>query len=383
METADRGLDDGKAAAVSEPSTTSSSGTSVTANDTGLARARWGRRAAVAAGWGLAAILAFLAATEVLLRWALPPYHGRVPFDRGMRISATDDAREHAASAGATNALKIAIVGDSIAMGAGNQRYAPFGPALEWMLNVNKGVAPVRVDVYARPSATYEQKGMVAAAISNGARIVVMSCSLNDAEDWGRGGELMARRPDTRMPEMPAWVRPIVDRTATGRLVYDRLYRAKRDRAYRRYYQYLFTPGYSGQEKLHSAILEIGQLCRSNGVAVAGILFPLLNQDLRPGRYVPYERMHGTFAGFFAEARIPFLDLYPAYARCDPVRLQNVPMLDPHPSEIGHRIAAEALFAFLLEQRMIPPAYAPRRLKDENMIEGWKKKLRAVGQPLD
>ena len=39
--------------------------------------------------------------------------------------------------------------------------------------------------------------------------------------------------------------------------------------------------------------------------------------------------------------------------------------------------------ASLLEQRLIPPAYAPRRLKDENMIEGWKKKLRAFGQPLD
>lgn len=336
---------------------------------------------ALAAGAAGAAV--FFVLVEILLRWTLPPYFGRIPFDRDLRFAGPDDSREHAASAGVTNALRIAVVGDSISMGVGNQRYAVFGYALESLLNVNRGVPPVRVDIYAHPSATYQQGKLVETAIAGGAKIVVLACSLNDAEDWGRGGELAARRPDTREPIPPAWAVPFVRHTATGRLIFDRLYREKRMRAYRRYYGFLFRPEYTGQKKLAEAVVEHQGLCRSNGVVLVGMLFPLLNQDLRPGHYEPYAGMHATMRAHFEAAGVPLLDLYPAFSGCDPVRLQNIPMLDPHPSEIAHRIAAVNLQQFLLERKLIPPAYAPKKLRDEHLIETWKKKLAAFGQPLE
>ncbi len=343
---------------------------------------RIGRNLARAAVWTPALALAGLAAIELFLRATLPPTYGRIPFDRGMSLYLTDDSREHPFSAGATNELRVAVIGDSVAMGAGVQRYAAVGPALEVLLNLNAGPPPVRVDVYARPSAAYEQVRLVRKALANGARVVVLACCLNDAEDWAEGLNLVRRRPDTAEPEPPAWARFLVARTFTGRLLFDRLDQRRRDRDFRRYYEYLYAPGYSGLDKFRAAVAEMADLCRAGGAQLVGMLFPLLNQDLRPEAYRPYARMHAVVRGFFDAAGVPFLDLHPAFARADPVRVQNIPRLDPHPNEIGHRLAAETLFEFLLERGLLPAAYRPHGLRDPHLVNGWKKKLRAYGQPL-
>lgn len=324
--------------------------------------------------------LAALAFLELALRALVPPSALHFAFDRGMNIIREDKERDHPWTAGVTNPCVVAVIGDSITVGSGNQRYSRLGSVLEWMMNTRNDTPPVRVDVFARPTATYQQAEFVDDALGRGAKVVVLVCSPNDAEDWENGAELMARRPDLHEWHPPAWLAPLYEHTALGRLIAMRMDRDRRYRGFLAYCNYLYAPGYPGLKKFHDAIAAYRAKCDAHGARIVGIMFPLLNQDLRPGHYDAFLPAHRTVAGFFREAGVPFLDLYPTLSRCDPDRLQNIPLLDAHPNEVCHRIAAEQLFFFMIENGIIPRDYYPRQFTDAHLIETWKKKLRDVGQ---
>jgi hypothetical protein len=65
---------------------------------------------------------------------------------------------------------------------------------------------------------------------------------------------------------------------------------------------------------------------------------------------------------------LSYVDLFPCFKDMDQSRLQYIPYKDSHPSEIAHRIAAEALWQDLVHSGLLPtkikrgcrPSY-PRR----------------------
>ena len=54
------------------------------------------------------------------------------------------------------------------------------------------------------------------------------------------------------------------------------------------------------------------------------------------------------------EAGLEVLDLLRFYEGVDARRLAVVPFSDPHPNELAHRIAADAIAEYLIERRMVP-----------------------------
>ncbi len=180
---------------------------------------------------------------------------------------------------------------------------------------------------------------------------------------------------------MERWLHLLARRSRLVRLALLAVERERRRRGYLAYYRFLHRPDYSGARRFAEAVREIKAACdAASAVRVCAILFPLLHQDLRPGRY-EFRPLHEAIAAVFREAGIPLLDLYPAMAGSDSERLQAIPMMDHHPNEIAHRIAAEELFFFLLERGMIEPERAPRRFNERDRIARWHRKLEALGQP--
>jgi len=330
----------------------------------------------------LLAVCGLFLMAEGALRWWLPPAAETIPFDRSTRLLGVDDSREHPWAGSHSNAWTLAVVGDSIAMGVGNQKCHRLAFVLEWFLNVGTAAPPARVRLYAEPSSTYQQVDDVRRAIADGASVVVLAISLNDTEDWSRPAELMAMRPDRREWSVPAWLQPLARRSRVVQVTLRAIERDRRLAGYLRYYRFLYRPEYSGFARFRTALQEIRAAADANGVKVAAVLFPLLIADLRPGRY-PFEPMHAAVAEACAAAGIPLLDLRSAMAASTPDRLQLIPMVDAHGSEIAHRIAAEAMFYFLLEQGFVEPARRPANVREAERLRTWAKKFRALGQPLD
>lgn len=130
-------------------------------------------------------------------------------------------------------------------------------------------------------------------------------------------------------------------------------------RAFVRYYERIYDKGYSGWKNFEGTIPRIKQMCRDADAEFMAFIFPLLSDDLRPGRY-PFVFAHEAIRGVFQAHDLICLDLVKAFSGLSPVRLQAVPDLDPYPSEISHRIAAESIFRFLLENSLVDAAYEPR-----------------------
>ena len=53
-------------------------------------------------------------------------------------------------------------------------------------------------------------------------------------------------------------------------------------------------------------------------------------------------------------AGLPLLDLRPFYTGIDARRLAVVPFSDPHPNELAHRIAADAIADYLIDHSVLP-----------------------------
>lgn len=95
-------------------------------------------------------------------------------------------------------------------------------------------------------------------------------------------------------------------------------------------------------------LLEINQRIRSNGGVLVVMIFPLLYDF---DNY-PFKEIHDKIIAVCADAKIPVLDLLPAYSRWRDIELWANPT-DQHPNELAHRIAAEQLYNFLIEQKLI------------------------------
>ena len=83
-----------------------------------------------------------------------------------------------------------------------------------------------------------------------------------------------------------------------------------------------------------------------------------------------------------ADLDIPALDLFPVYQGMSPDRLQVIPLIDGHPNEIGHRIAAEALFEFLIRQQYVSRHYMPKH-RGYQSRKYWASMTERKLQPMD
>ena len=322
---------------------------------------------------------------EIALRIAVPASMPNALADRSLTYFQPDGERQHPWSSGpeATNLLRIAVVGDSFAWGEGVQSDDRYANRLERLLNLKTGMPPAEVRVFAEcGTSTFQQIRLVDEALKWNPRFVILGVCLNDMEDWTNPKQLAGWRSKL-LPFVPP--RPIARVLRCSRALnwmYTHAQLMGAHRAEFRYYRHLYNPSYSGFRRFCESMQIMNDKCRESHAVFVPMIFPLLSDDFKEGRY-PFEYAHAAIRARCEELHIPCLDLLPDFRGVSPDRVQVIPELDPHPNEIGHRMAAEALLRFLLDRGFIPPGYQPEeRASEMAQRHKWERMFQRMQNPL-
>jgi hypothetical protein len=104
-----------------------------------------------------------------------------------------------------------------------------------------------------------------------------------------------------------------------------------------------------GADEKFRMMADFNREVTAGGARLVVILFPMLYSF---GNY-PLAGVHRKMGDFCNRESIPMLDLLPAFSEREAKDLWVHPM-DHHPNEVAHRIAAEQIRRFLVEQKMTP-----------------------------
>lgn len=255
--------------------------------------------------------------------------------------------------------FRILVVGDSFTQGAG----VPFGDSypkrLERDLNFygdpGKTLYQVLNAGESQRSTPEEVRAVKRLTRRFDPDLIIVGFCLNDTEDWAdrAGIEALRARSFRSWFKHPAGVRGVFYRhSAVIRLVAQRLFNARSTTRHVEYYTALYREDYSGWRRTRAAIGELSAFSRERQLPVLVVIFPLFSFGL--GEDYPLASFHRQVQQALREAGIPFLDLRESYRDQPPLRLEAIPFLDPHPDEIAHRIAADALLSRLLESKLVP-----------------------------
>ena len=286
-------------------------------------------------------------------------------FERSRFFYIPEPGREHPWASEPVG-LRVAVIGDSIALGAAVQPYDRYGQRLESLLNLNEGVPPARVTVHAiAGTSTFQQTRLLSDALAEGTDLVVLGICANDTEDWTRPEEFTA----WRALAIPRATPPAIRWSRLLSWAYQKKEAIRTASAHRDYYRRLYDPEYSGWVRFNRGLDSFADACRNANVDLVAMVFPLLSWDLEQKTY-PFDFLRQAVLSALEARDIPTLDLWEHYQGMEPVRLEAIPRIDGHPNEIGHRIAAEALYRFLLDEEIIDPAYLGRH--QWSQIDYWE-----------
>lgn len=309
-----------------------------------------------------------LAVLEAILR-AQPA--GPPPVeDRSHVVFFPDATRLHPWTRGETNALRIAIVGDSVTVGVGVQPSDAYGARLEQLLNLNSNVRPAEVCVHARAgTGAATQSHLLEAALAENPSVLVMGICLNDAEHSG-SPQLKEWRKRLVVGEPSAWWGVLERHSRAAAWLRLRLAHLRINREYYRYYEYLYNPHQAGWQRFVRGIEMFREACARKNVRLVAVIFPLMTDiDRKP---YPFSYCHAMIGRAFKERDIPYLDLEETFRGWLPMRMEAFPGVDAHPSEIAHRVIAERLFEFLIAQGCVGDEYSPHLTDGGHQQAFWK-----------
>lgn len=313
-------------------------------------------------------------------RYRTPPF---LLFDRSPVYFQVDEERFHPWSHQAEESRRIVVVGDSFAAGVGVQKTDRFAARLEQMLNVNREAVPFRVDVLARPgTSTYQQVNLVHWALTFDPELVILAICLNDTEDWTNPRELQDWR-DKMIPRPPSpGLKRFFSLSQLSGWIYNRIQSLRARRGYLEYYRNLYNPSYYGWKRFDAAISIIRDACREGETELLALIFPLLSDRFEQGLY-PFEFAHRAIHELLEREEVNFVDALERFRSTHPKRMTAIPAIDPHPSEIAHRIAAEKLFDRLFELELLDSSYELRCRGSSVLHERWIHGARIMGIPLE
>lgn len=334
------------------------------------------QRLAVAA----VAVLVPLLVLEAALRAAGGANRGKAPYrrDRSPAVYYPEEGRLHPWSGRGEKPLRIAVVGDSVSEGWGVGPDDSYGFRLERLLNLNDGQRPAEVAVWAKGGyATFMEVPFVVSALRWGADVVVLGICLNDTED-ARDADRLHRWRLEAMPRVPPpWLARVLRSSLACEWIYQKAEDLRAQAGYRRYYERIYSPTYSGWELFAKSIRKIRGICEKHGATLVAVVFPPLGGEIRP----PFPAILQQIRNLLESEQVRCLDLQKDFEGLDPNRLQVVPYIDAHPNEIAHRIIARALFEYLLANGLIDRGYEPRSKKDSHQ-DFWEHLERRMERPL-
>jgi hypothetical protein len=180
--------------------------------------------------------------------------------------------------------------------------------------------------------------------------LLVLSFVLNDPEPAQRGPREENWGPlETRVPETgPS--RFLFRHSRIFGLLWTGLENRRLRRELDAYYHKLFE----GQTWIDCrwALRRIRAASYERGIPMVLVVFPLF-QGQMDSTY-PYLDLHARVRAMEDTLGVPVLDLFETYRGVDGRRLAVVPFTDAHPSELAHRLAADAILEFLLEKGLVP-----------------------------
>jgi GDSL-like lipase/acylhydrolase family protein len=261
--------------------------------------------------------------------------------------------------------FRIVVLGDSFTRGGAVNFDDSYPKRLERYLNTfGLPGAPLFevLDMAVAGTSTPEQADLLwRRAEKLSPDLVVLGFCLNDAEDMSRRDELRRLREADHVGffQKPEGAHGFLyQHSALVRLVAHRVFNARTYRGQIRYYRALYRDDYSGWQRTRQALADIGRFAQEKGTPVAAVVFPLFSWGL--GDDYPFVEIHEKIHRALDEVGIPYRDLLEFYRYMDRERLEALPFRDPHPSEIAHRIAAESLWRFLVDRRLVPETFEER-----------------------
>jgi hypothetical protein len=252
------------------------------------------------------------------------------------------------------NTFRIAIVGDSYSFAPYMQFTDTFPKVLERMLNLNATDKKVEVVNYGIPAlSTNHEIDVLKRALKEQADLVILQITLNDAElkPYAPIGIQATSDRFGQLQKSDGWLSSIAEHLHSLRFVMQRLHNQRTRREYVDYFNNLFTHP-KGWKVFSDAVGTIGGRCKKKNIPVVSVVFPLFGLPL-DGNY-PFMQTHEKILTLLKEKSIPAKDLYSLYAGIPLDQLQVIPGVDRHPNEIAHRMAAEALYDWLAELKLLP-----------------------------
>lgn len=248
--------------------------------------------------------------------------------------------------------FRILVLGDSFSWGAGVFPQDAYPRRLEVLLErLAGGALDVELLPYTRPgwNTSQEVRALELKPPAEAPDLILLGYCLNDAELPRRQGNDDIEGPLLR--RSPEGVKAaLYEHSRIYRRIWDRLESRRQRRAFHRYYHALYER--TGWRSTQEALDGLRGLASQWKVPVVAAIFPIFDQQLGPG--YDYADLHELVGRALRERGFRTVDLLPAYRGVDAQRLAVEPFTDPHPNELAHRIASQALANYLLEKNLVP-----------------------------
>ena len=243
----------------------------------------------------------------------------------------SDGFRDHEYQIARNGKRRVIFLGDSLTFGWGVEESKTFKEILE--AAVSK-VVPTEVLNFG--TGNYNTAQEVNLFLEKGLKYrpdeVIVFYFINDAEPT----------PAVSHWEMLGHLRIV---TFLWSRVNSALVRLGRSKQFREYYADLYADQQPGWIAAKAAFVQLGDICRENGITLKVILLP----ELHMLHDYPFAGQHGKVMAFLRDKGIEARDLAPFFAaETNPTRLW-VAADDAHPNEIAHALIAKYSLDFLME----------------------------------
>lgn len=336
------------------------------------------RRAALAALVVCFCAIVAATLTEGLLR--LAPPRSRANYDRPKYL-VSPPAENRVRHVGEIErkrdgVFRIIVLGDSFTWGTNVEANATYPSHMEWLLKraasgfevYNFGVAG---------ACTADQLELLRKLPALEPDLVIVGYFLNDP-DPGRLPPAGITAVAKRLESPPRWERFLREHSRLGQTVLKRFWTRRLVDAQIAYFREIFDPGGPTWKRHVRELASLRQLATEVGLDVRVAIWPHLGFRL-DGLY-PFLDVHAQLTGTFAALGIESLDLLDTFRDMSHERLQAIPGLDPHPNEIAHRIAAEAILGWLRPSvPAIEAAFADGVLKLNPPIPSMRLRVAPLG----
>ena len=260
----------------------------------------------------------------------------------------------------APGTFRIVVVGDSFTYGGKVPFDDTFAKRLERILKLNSNHRPVEVLNWGVPGLSTRQEVLgVRHALTNfSPDLIILQVTLNDPELKPYDGHLEVH---------PKWLDRLDYWWKSGSFVLQRIVNAINQRQYINYYFSLFEDS-DTLKNFRIGASEISKFTKKANVPTFAVTFPIFSH--RIDKSYPFHPLHEKVASVFTEAELMSLDLRSWYNGFSAERLSAVPGADPHPNEIAHRIAAEAIYDFIEHHKLVPEDLIVKNIRSHRPLKG-------------